>query len=298
MDRAPITAVLITLNEEHNLEFCLRSLRPWCDEIIVVDMLSEDRTPQIAARYADLVLPHERIEAFDQARGAGIQRARNEWIVVLDADELIPPRLGEWIADWVRQEPAHDVALLPRVNVFLGRWIRSSNWWPGLPRLFRRDSMHISEQLHRGLQPVPGARVKRLPKDPQLSIWHFSYASLDALTSKTNRYTTIEARQAIARGRPSPKPWRLFPRALRGMWFDYVMRRGYRDGLAGLTYAINRAYYRYLSMAKRWDEREAPGRQARYDRMREKILSGYSGNAGSADLASAEGAATDGSGGG
>jgi glycosyltransferase involved in cell wall biosynthesis len=275
LERAPITAVLITLNEEHNLDFCLRSLRPWCDEIIVVDMLSEDRTPEIAARYADLVIPHERIEAFDQARGAGIERARNEWIVSLDADELIPPRLGAWISDWIRQGPQHDVALLPRVNVFLGRWIRSSNWWPGLPRLFRRDSMHISDQLHRGLQPVSGARTKRLPKDPRLSIWHFSYASLDSLTHKTNRYTTIEARQAIARGRPSPRTWRLFHRAMRALWSDYFMRRGYRDGMAGLTYAINRAYYRYLSMAKRWDERHAPDRQASYDRMREKILRGY-----------------------
>jgi len=274
LERAPITAVLITLNEEHNLEYALRSLRPWCDEIIVVDMLSEDRTPEIAARYADLVLPHDRIEAFDQARRTGIERARNEWILVLDADEVIPPRLAAWITDWLHQGPDHDIARLPRVNVFLGRWLRSSNWWPGRPRLFRRRSMRISAQLHRGLQPVPGARVMRLPKHPQLSMWHFSYGSLDSLTHKTNRYTTIEARQAISRGRPRPKPRHLFPKALRPLW-SYVRRRGYRDGLAGLTYAIDRAYYRYLAMAKRWDEREAPGRQARYDRMREGILRGY-----------------------
>ncbi len=274
-ERAPVTAVLITLNEEHNLEYALRSLRPWCDEIIVVDMLSEDRTAEIAANYADLVLPHERIQAFDRARGAGIARARNEWILVLDADEVIPPRLGRWIRDWLRTEPDHDIARLPRVNVFLGRWIRSSNWWPGRPRLFRRQSMLISEQLHRGLRPVPGARVKHLPKDPQLSMWHFSYTSLDALAHKTNRYTTIEARQAIARGKPVPSPWRIFPGALRPLR-SYVTRRGYRDGMAGLTYAIDRAYYRYLSMAKRWDERHVPERQARYDRMREDLLRGYS----------------------
>lgn len=274
----------MTLNEEHNLDPCLRSVRPWCDEVIVVDMHSEDATRAIAERYADLVLLHERILGFDVARGAGIARARNEWILVLDADEVIPPRLAGWITDWVKGEPDHDVALLPRVNVFLGRWIRSSNWWPGLPRLFRRQSMRISDQLHRGLQPVPGSRVKRLPKDPELSIWHFSYASLDSLTEKTNRYTTIEARQAIARGRASPKPWNLFPRAARVLWSEYLMRRGYRDGMAGLTYAINRAYYRYLSMAKRWDEPRAPGRQARYDRMRERLLAGYA-ETGSEDVA-------------
>jgi (heptosyl)LPS beta-1,4-glucosyltransferase len=268
--------VTLTLDEEHNLPYCLRSLRPWCDEVIVVDMLSEDGTVGIARRYADRVLSHERVDAFDAARELGVRNARSEWILSVDADEVVHPRLAAWIREFVDGDPPYDVALIPRVNVFLGRWIRSSNWWPGHPRLFRRGSVEISGQLHRGLSRKPGARVVRLPRgDPQLSMWHFSYPSLESLTHKTNRYSTIDARQRIAAGRKIPRPHELFGPAVRGFWSEYVRRRGYRDGMAGLTFALDRAYRRYLTAAKRWDETHVAARQGRYDRMRERILDGF-----------------------
>lgn len=274
---APVTisAVVMTLNEERNLEYCLRSLRPWCDEVLVLDMMSDDRTPEIAHRYADRVLTTDRIEAFDAARGSAFSAATGDWIMSIDADEVVPIGLARWIRSTVEADPAFDVALIPRANVFLGRWIRSSNWWPGLPRLFRRDALDATPRLHRGLRPRESARIGRLPRDPALSIWHFSYLSLDALTAKTNRYTTIEARQALERGRRVPKPRHLFTRAVRYVVRDYIGRRGYRDGIAGLAWAMDRAYYRYLAVAKRWDETHAPARQARYDEMRESIVSRY-----------------------
>lgn len=275
MSRVPISAVILTLNEERNLEYCLRSLRSWVDEIVVVDMHSEDRTPDIAERYADQVVQHDRIEAFDAARSEGIRVARNEWIFSIDADEVVPVGLSEWITGALVDDPAFDIALIPRANVFLGKWLRSSNWWPGLPRLFRRDSLDITAQLHKGLRPRAGARIQRLPRDPAVSLWHFSYPSLEVLTQKLNRYTTIEARQSLARGVRQPKPRNLFTKAVKKFVTEYIRRRGYRDGMAGLTYGIHRAYYRYMAMAKRWDEAEAPSRQARYDEMRDRILSRY-----------------------
>jgi (heptosyl)LPS beta-1,4-glucosyltransferase len=280
--QSPVSAVIITLNEERNLPFCLRSLRPWVDEIVLVDMMSDDRTVEVARPFVDRILEHERIPDFDAARAVGVDAARNEWILSIDADELVTPELAGWIASFVAGEPPFEVARLPRVNIFLGRWIPSSNWWPGLPRLFRRDALTISGELHRGLRPVRGARIKLLPKDPQLSLWHFSNLSLEALTEKTNRYTTIEARQSIARGRPVPRPHQLFGRALRGFWTEYVRRRGYRDGMPGLVYALNQLFYRYLSVAKRWDERHRPARLERYDRMRERILAGFADGGGAA----------------
>lgn len=275
MSRVPISAVILTLNEELNIEYCLRSLRSWCDEIIVVDMLSEDRTPEIAQQYADRVVNHERIEAFDAARSEGIRVASNEWILSIDADEVVPAGLARWIGAALETDPQFDVALIPRANVFLGQWIRSSNWWPGLPRLFRRGSLDITPRLHRGLSPRPNARIQRLPRDPAVSLWHFSYQSLEQLTAKLNRYTGIEARQSLARGARQPRPRHLFTKALRKFGSEYLGRRGYRDGMAGLTYGIHRAYYRYMAMAKRWDEAHAPQRQVRYNEMREQILSQY-----------------------
>lgn len=274
MGRVPISAVVMTLNEEHNLEYCLRSVRSWCDQVIVVDMHSEDRTSEIAHRFADLVLRHERIEGFDAGREKGFVSAAGDWILSIDADEVIPPSLATWIRRFVDSDPAFDLALIPRVNVFLGRWIKSSPWWPGKPRLFRRGTLEVSGKLHLGLVPKPGSRVKHLPRDPDLSMWHFTYPSIESLTHKTNRYTTIEARQALEEGKGDPGIIELLWPPLRAV-LVYFRRFGPRDGMAGLAYAVDRAYYGFMAVAKRWDEARAGERQALYDQIREDIVSGY-----------------------
>ncbi|MEX2546839.1 MAG: glycosyltransferase family 2 protein [Chloroflexota bacterium] len=274
MTGASISAVVMTLNEEHNIDYCLRSVRTWCDEVIVVDMLSDDRTPEIAGRYADLLLTHERVGFVEPARVKGFAAARGDWVINIDADEVVPPALAEWIRQFVDGDPPYDVVRIPRANVFLGRWIRSSPWWPGKPRLFRRGMMETSSEIHHGFRPRPGARVHDAPPDPDRSLWHFAHPSLHGLIEKTNRYTTIEAQQAIARGMGDPRPQDLLTGPIRALG-AYVLRRGYRDGMAGLTYAVDRAYYGFLGAAKRWDEARAGRRQAQYDRMRERIVSGY-----------------------
>lgn len=271
-----LSAVLLTLNEEQNVEYCLRSLRSWCDEIVVVDNMSDDRTPQIAARYADVVISQERdaVGIEEVGRQTGLAAASGDWILAIDADEIVTPHLAHWIRSFVDSEPPYDVALIPRANVFLGRWLRSSPWWPGKPRLFRPGALDTSGEIHQGLKPKSGAAVARLPRRPDLSLWHFTRISLDTMTDKTNRYTTIEARQAIAAGRGDPSWFEQFGGALREM-LVFIARRGYRDGRAGLEYLFDRMYYRLLAQAKRWDERRAPQRRARYDRWREQILAGF-----------------------
>jgi (heptosyl)LPS beta-1,4-glucosyltransferase len=93
---ARLSAVLLTLNEEKNVEFCLRSLRSWCDEIVVVDNLSDDRTPLIAAGYADVMLTHERnnVGIQDAQRRAAFAAASGDWILSIDADEVVTPELA------------------------------------------------------------------------------------------------------------------------------------------------------------------------------------------------------------
>ncbi len=271
---ARITGAILALNEELNIEYCLRSLYPWCDELIVVDMRSEDETAAIARRYTELVLEHPRITDFGAARQMFVDQASGDWILSLDADEVVTPQLAVWIRDFVDSNPAYDVALIPRANVFLGRWLRSTPWWPGKPRLFRRDAIQVSGDLHHSLTPVPGARIATLPKRPEVSLWHFTRLSLDDIMSKTNRYTTIEATDALAGGGGYPSPKELVWRSLRELG-AYIAKRGYRDGLGGLAYAIDRAYYRFLTHAKRWDIPRAAERRALYDRWRERILAGF-----------------------
>jgi hypothetical protein len=186
----------------------------------------------------------------------------------------VTPQLASWIRDFVDSEPEYEMALIPRANVFLGRWLRSTPWWPGKPRLFRRGAVRASATLHHGLVPEAGVRIARLPKSPQLSMWHFARSSLDEIGAKTNRYTTIQARQRVAAGDGDPRWYEFFWGAGREI-LKYVVKRGYRDGLGGLFYAVDRAYYRFSLQAKRWDEARAADRPARYNESREKILSGF-----------------------
>ncbi len=273
---ARITAAVLTFNEQLNIEYCLRSLYTWCDEVIVVDMMSDDQTRLLAGRYTNIVLQHPRIVDFGLARQMGVDHATGDWILSIDADEIVTPELAEWIRSFVDSDPPYDLALIPRVNVFLGRWLRSTPWWPGKPRLFRKGAIEVTADLHHGLLPRPGARVATLPRRPEVSLWHFTRLSLEDIMAKTNRYTTMEAATALAEGQGDPSARELFLRAFREIGV-YVARRGYRDGLGGLAYALDRAYYRFLTQAKRWDIPRAARRRAKYDRWRERILAEFPG---------------------
>lgn len=276
MTKARITGAVLTLNEALNIEYCLRSMYSWCDELVVVDMLSDDATRQLALRYTDVVLNHPRIVDFGAARQVGFDAATGDWILSLDADEVVTPELARWIRNFVDSDPPYDVALMPRVNVFLGRWLRSTPWWPGKPRLFRKGAVLVTTELHHPLVPKPGARIAKLPKRPQLSVWHFTRLSLEDIMTKTNRYTTIEAQHSIDEGSGDPSRRELLWRSFREIGV-YVAKAGYRDGLGGLAYALDRAYYRFLKQAKRWDIPRAAKRRTLYDRWRERILSDFPG---------------------
>jgi len=264
----------MTLNEEHNIEYCLRSVRSWCTEVIVADMYSEDRTQEIAKRYVDKFISIDRVEGFDAGRRKAFDNATGDWILSIDADEIITPKLADWIMDYVGKDPEIDLIRIPRANVFLGRWVRSSPWWPGKPRLFRPDAIEVTGQLHHGLMPRPGIRIADVPRDPDLSMWHFTFQSIAGMVDKSNRYTSIEARQAIEAGNDKVRVTSLFIEPLK-IFGVYLMRRGWRDGLAGLAWTFDRMYYRFLSLIKRWDERQVPTRQNEYDKMREEILAGF-----------------------
>ena len=125
--------------------------------------------------------------------------------------------------------------------------------------------------------PKPGKRVAKLPKKPEISLWHFTRLSLEDIMTKTNRYTTMEATLALANGQGDPTLRQLFWRAFREIGV-YVAKRGYRDGLGGLAYALDRAYYRFLTQAKRWDIPRAAKRRAEYDAWRDRILAGFPGD--------------------
>jgi glycosyltransferase involved in cell wall biosynthesis len=275
---ARISGVVIALNEAHQLHYALSTLTPWCDEVIVVDQHSEDATARIAEELGATVYQHDRTGGIaDPARRFAVSKAKGDWILILDADEMIPPTLATHLRALVERDPPIDVVLVPRANVILGRWIRYGNNWPSRhARFFRPGALLMTDRIHKSIEPAPGTRRHKLAADPGLAIWHFPGGNLSDLVRKVDRYTDIEARQAYARGRRVNRPLELFPDALAYFWRQFVRGRGYRDGTMGLAVALTRTYYRVLTAAKLYELPRKEARAERVRQVRERLLQRWS----------------------
>lgn len=274
-----ISVVINTLNEEKNLPYALRSVRPWVDEIVVVDMYSQDRTADIVLQFKAKLYYHERMNFADPARAFAVSQATGEWILVLDADEVIPLPLSCKLREIARGDVA-DVVKLHRLNYLLGVPLGYSGWGPSqdaLMRFFKRGWLHMTARIHDFLKPVPGARILEIPYQPDHAIVHFPYLDVAQFLERLNRYTTIEAEQARERGETTARLSAL-AHAAREFIGRYVRARGYRDGWRGLYLSLFMAFYRLATYAK-VTELESLGRRAAveaiYQREAERILREY-----------------------
>jgi glycosyltransferase involved in cell wall biosynthesis len=270
-----------TLNEEARISFALRSVRSWVDEIVVVDMHSDDRTRDIAESFGARVFTHERAGYADPARQFAVAQATGDWILVIDADELVTEPLSRRLREIAESGDA-DAVSFPWRNYLLGGTIGHTGWGPNQDRhirFFRRSAMDIGPKIHRYLSVKEGARVLDLPATPEYEVAHFNYADLAQFVDKLNRYTGIEAGQWRDRGDPASPPralWRFF----REFGSRYVRHRGFRDGWRGFYLSFLMGMYKFLVVAKA-DEYRRIGTSAdvegRYRDEAERVLSAYDG---------------------
>jgi glycosyltransferase involved in cell wall biosynthesis len=246
-----ISVVINTLNEEHNLPFALRSVRQWADEIIVVDMHSDDRTREIAEEYGARVYLHERVGYADPARGFALAQATGDWILILDADEVVPAPLSERLRR-VASAGEYDVVAIPFINYFFGAPVWHAGWGPAQnlhERFFRRGAVAATPKLHAYLVPLPGSRILELEYEEGLAVAHFNYVGISHFVEKLNRYTDVEARRLVAEGHV-PGPTRAVARGAREAVRRYIGRRGFRDGWRGLYLAVLMGFYAFATAAK------------------------------------------------
>ena len=277
--KSRISAVINTLNEEKNLAFALRSVQPWVDEIIVVDMHSGDRTVEIARSFGAKVYLHPG-PGFEYApRAFALQQATSEWVLVLDADELIPIALSRDLQLLAGSREA-DVVRIPRVNYLLGAPLRYTGWGPAQDhqmRFFRNGFVVGSSLAHRDFTPAEGARTKVLPFNGHNAIIHFNYVDSFHFIEKLNRYTSIEAKQAFERGEQIT-PWRAALIGLREFLSRYLRAQGFRDGWRGFYLSVFMLFYRLAALAKIQELRTVGPHdvvEAGYRKEAEKILAPY-----------------------
>jgi glycosyltransferase involved in cell wall biosynthesis len=241
-----VSVTVITLNEAEHIGAALDSAA-WADEIVVVDCGSTDGTADIAHAKGVTVLSREWSGYVDQKNYAA-ERASHDWIFSLDADERIPPALAAEVRALLSSEPAVRGYRVPRVTFHLGRWIRTTDFYPDFQtRLYdRRAARWRGKYVHESVA-VDGP-VGQLRYDLE----HYSFRDLRDHLDRVNHYTTLAARQMNEAGRlAGPLDLLVHPPA--AFLRNYVLRRGMLDGTAGLTISLVNAYSVFLKFAKLWE---------------------------------------------
>lgn len=231
--RPPLSAVLITKNAASQLAECLDSLA-FCDEIIVVDSGSDDGTIELAQSRGARVIQAE-WRGFGPQKQFAVEQAAHDWVLCLDADERVSPRLQATIAEALTapSEFTKCAYRFPRCNLFLGRRLRHGEGYPDWSlRLFdRRHARWSDDAVHERV--IPDEEVGTLEGD----LLHDSAETLDAYLAKQNRYTTLAAEQAFSSGRRAHAGHLLLSPLLRFVKF-YFFRLGFLDGLPGLVHIL------------------------------------------------------------
>lgn len=248
-----ISVVISAYNEQDLLEDCLKSAKLVADEIIVVNNSSQDKTEEIANKYAKVYIrPNDPVN-LNKNKNFGFTKATGEWIISLDADERITKELAKEIKSTTSDKRSTKNGYeIPRKNIIFGKWIQHSIWWPDFNlRLFRKDKGKFAEKhVHEKLE-VTG-EVGQL-KNP---IIHYNYQTVSQFINKLNKtYTESETENFIKSGKSIN-------------WFDairwptndftktFFFEKGYKDGMHGLVLSMFQAFYSLVFFAKVWERKE------------------------------------------
>jgi glycosyltransferase involved in cell wall biosynthesis len=240
-----LTVTVITRDESANLGPALESVS-WADEILVVDSGSTDDTVEIARRRGARVLVRD-WPGYSAQKNFAAGEAGHDWILSVDADERVTPELADEIRALLATDPPVRGYRIPRVSFYLGRWIRSTDWYPDYQlRLYDRRAGQWAGLVHEGV--VVAGAVGRLRSDLQ----HLPYRDIAHHLRTIDRYTTLAAQQMRERGvRVSVAG--LLVRPVGAFLRNYVARGGWRDGSVGLVVSVLNSGYVFLKFAKLWE---------------------------------------------
>ncbi|MDD2941928.1 MAG: glycosyltransferase family 2 protein [bacterium] len=254
--RLPVSAFVIAFNEEEHIVGCIQSLS-FCDEVIVIDSFSTDRTVELA-REAGARVVQQKWTGYRAQKEYGLSLVTHDWVINLDADERISAELRQGILRVLEEKAAKTVTnfddecigyYINRVVYYLGRWWRSGGWYPEYRlRFFRRDAVRWGG-VDPHEKPLTDGRTERLAGE----IEHYTYKDMHDQFRRLDNFSSIAAREEFGRGKRSGLVKITFNPLLRFAKF-YLFKRGYREGFPGLLVALNEAVYTYMKYAKLWDE--------------------------------------------
>ena len=239
---AKLSVMILTKNEESCIAECLESVK-WADEIIVVDDESTDKTVEIVKKY-NVKLFFRKMDIEGKHRNWGYAQAQNQWVLSLDADEVVTPELKTEIMQVIETKDfvAYDI---PLRNFISNYWVKYGGWYPASKvRLFQKDKFKYEEaQVH------PRAFIDGACGHLKSDIIHRGYPDLEHFLNSVNRQSTLEAQKWIKTGRKMTLLWATW-RAVDRFFRRYIRKKAYKDGMYGFIIAFFDTLYQILSYAK------------------------------------------------
>ncbi len=246
-----LSVIIITENEERNIERCLSSVR-WADEIVVVDAFSEDRTLEICRRSNAKIVQNAWCGYAAQKQFA-LDHATCPWVLSLDADEEVTDELRIAIQNILASQTPYVGYEINRQSFFLGQRIRHGGWFPDYQlRLFRREKTKIIQRpVHEGFS-VEG-RISRL----ESVVHHYTYRSIQHYLYKMNEYTSLEVMNKLSRKKRQVRWYDFITHPLAVFVRMFILLHGYRDGFRGFLLTFYSSLYNLLIYAKCWEFQHA-----------------------------------------
>lgn len=240
-----ISVVVLTKNEEGMIGECLESVK-WADEIVVVDSGSKDKTLEIVKKYTDKIWL-DGSDDFSAKRNLGMEKARGEWILYIDADERVTPELRQEVESRIMNyESGINSYRLKRKNFYFG-----NNEWPyieKIERMFKRDQLNGWQgKVHES--PILRGEVGELGG----FLLHYTHRDLSSMVQKTIEWSRVEAQLRFQAGHP-PVTWWRFPRVmLTAFWDSYIKQGGWKVGTVGVIESMYQAFSIFVTYARLWE---------------------------------------------
>ena len=256
-----LSVIIPCKNERTNIEACIESVRGVADEIIVADSGSVDGTLELVRRMVDCRLIQRQYRTSGDFKNWAIPQAGHRWLLILDADERITPPLASEIRQLLQTDPEQDGYWIYRNNHLMGQRVRHTNWnRDKVLRLFRRDLGRYAGPSDHGEVAIATSRVGTLA----CRIDHDTFCSWGQWLQKVDRYSHLQACQWYDAGR-RPSLVRMLAHPPLRFVRDYIVYRGFLDGLVGLQISWSSAFYSFMKQARLWELHRGDGSVDRSD---------------------------------
>jgi len=243
MDKVLLSVIVITKDEQDNIEDCLESVK-WAEEIIIVDSGSTDKTEAICRKFTDNFYVKD-WPGFGIQKQRSLELASHEWVLSIDADERVTPELKSEIIDKITQNSNVGGYLIPRLSNYLGKDIYHAGWYPDYTlRLVRRkDAYFTRDAVHEKMI------VKRKVEKLSNHFVHFPFKNIEHHFQKMNDYSTLSANKMYEEGKKIS--WILIVlKTLLAFIRSYILKLGALDGWPGFTVSVSTSLSVYMKYVK------------------------------------------------